>query len=243
MRSGSILKEEEVYLLCKSKPKELKEKSIQGRLEKILLEHLARLEKSIAAGRLKKRDKIHQRIGRLRERYSKVAQYYDMELQEEESQLKLSYKRREDIKERPSGTYLLRTNRQDLSEEEIWQLYSLLTQVEDSFRSLKSHLGMRPIYHQREGRAEAHIFLSLLAYHLLHSIEAVLRAKGDHRSWKTIKEALSSQARVTVSLAAQNGLGYHIRLCTIPEKEHLEIYQALHLDPIPLPRRRATFRL
>ena len=65
----------------------------------------------------------------------------------------------------------MRTNRRDLTEQEIWQLYVMLTRVERAFRNLKSDLGLRPIYHQKERRVDAHIFISVLAYHVLHAIE------------------------------------------------------------------------
>ena len=231
--------EDETYLLCKSRAKEKKEESIKSRIEKILLEKLQNLSKRIKTGKIKAPDKIYQKIGRLKEKYSKVAQYYDISLKEG----KLNYTRRKDIIEKPSGTYLLRTNRSDLAEEEIWSIYSMIVNTQDSFRCLKSELGIRPVYHQKEGRVDSHIFISVLAYHLLHSIEENLKQRGDCRSWKTIREVLSSHTRVTVNLASENGLGYHIRVCTTPEKEHLEIYNNLELDPVPISRRSATFRL
>jgi len=230
---------DETYLLCKSRAKEKKEDSIKSRIERILLEKLENLSKRIKTGKIKAPDKIYQKIGRLKEKYSKVAQYYDISLKEG----KLDYTKRKDIIEKPSGTYLLRTNRSDLAEEEIWSIYSLVTKIEDSFRCLKSSLGIRPVYHQKEDRVDSHIFISVLSYHLLHSIEENLKQKEDHRSWKRIREILSSHTRVTVSLASENGLGYHIRVCTTPEKEHLEIYSKLGLDPAPISRRSATFRL
>jgi len=236
---GKYPGEDETYLLCKSRAKEKKEESIKSRIEKILLEKLQNLSKRIKTGKIKAPDKIYQKIGRLKEKYSKVAQYYDISLKEG----KLNYTRRKDIIEKPSGTYLLRTNRSDLAEEEIWSIYSMIVNIEDSFRCLKSELGIRPVYHQKEGRVDSHIFISVLAYHLLHSIEENLKQKGDCRSWKTIREVLSSHTRVTVNLASENGLGYHIRVCTTPEKEHLEIYNNLELDPVPISRRSATFRL
>jgi len=231
--------DDETYLLCKSRAKEKKEASIKNRIEKILLENLGNLSKRIKTGKIKAPDKIYQKIGRLKEKYSKVAQYYDISLKEG----RLDYSKRKDIVEKPSGTYLLRTNRSDLAQEEIWSIYSMIVNIEDSFKCLKSSLGIRPVHHQKEGRVDSHIFISILAYHLLHSIEENLKQKGDHRSWKTVREMLSSHTRVTVNLASENGLGYHIRVCTTPEKEHLEIYSKLGLDPVPISRRSATFSL
>ena len=82
------------------------------------------------------------------------------------------------MKEKPPGSYILRT-KTDLGEEEIWSIYTMLTRIEDAFRSLKSELGLRPVYHQKEDRVDAHIFISILAYHISHAIEETLRNKGD----------------------------------------------------------------
>ena len=96
------------------------------------------------------------------------------------------------------GCYVLRTDRTDLSDQEIWQTYMMLTRVERAFRSLKSSLGLRPNFHQTEQRADAHLFISVLAYHILHIIEHRLRQQGDHRCWQTICRNLSTHQRLTI---------------------------------------------
>lgn len=144
------------------------------------------------------------------------------------------------MKEKPPGSYILRTNRTDLGEEEIWSIYTMLTRIEDAFRSLKSELGLRPVYHQKEDRVDAHIFISILAYHISHAIEETLRKKGEHHKWSTIREILSAHTRVTIGLNTEQGLGYHIRVCTTPEAHHLDIYEKPGLNPMPLPKRRVV---
>ena len=103
------------------------------------------------------------------------------------------------------GNYLLKTNRLDLSQDEIWHLYMMLTRVENAFRDLKSHLGLRPNFHQIEDRMDGHIFISILAYHLLHSIEYTLRQKGDHSRWSTIKRLVSTHRYATINLPTSKG--------------------------------------
>ena len=100
------------------------------------------------------------------------------------------------LAEELDGTYLLRTDRTDLAEAELWKLYVLLARIEQSFRYLKSTLGIRPVFHQRTERVDAHIFISLLAYHLLHTIERRLQENGDHRSWPTIRDLLATHQMV-----------------------------------------------
>jgi transposase len=128
------------------------------------------------------------------------------------------------------GNYLLKTNRLDLGQHEIWHLYMMLTRVENAFRDLKSHLGLRPNFHQIEDRVDGHIFISILAYHLLHSIEYTLRQKGDHSRWSTIKRLVSTHRYATINLPTAEGPIINIRKPGIPEGIHMDIYQKLDVD-------------
>ena len=90
------------------------------------------------------------------------------------------------------GCYVLRTDRSELSADQIWELYVLLSRAEDGFAALKGALGLRPNYHQLEGRVDAHIFITVLAYHLLRFITYTLEQKGDHRQWPTLRRVAGS---------------------------------------------------
>ena len=105
---------------------------------------------------------------------------------------------------------------------------------------MKSSLGLRPNFHQKEHRADAHMFISVLAYHILHSIEFKLRQRGDHRTWATIREVLSTHQRLTVEFDVKvqgEAERHHLRLCSDPEAEHKEIYERLGLSDVPLPKK------
>lgn len=128
------------------------------------------------------------------------------------------------------GNYLLKTNRLDLDQHEIWHLYMMLTRVENAFKDLKSHLGLRPNFHQIEDRVDGHIFISILAYHLLHAIEYTLRQKGDHSRWATIKRLVSTHRYTTTQLPTVQGPVINIRKPGIPEGIHMDIYQKLKVD-------------
>ena len=115
----------------------------------------------------------------------------------------------------------------------------MLNRIERAFRSMKSSLGLRPNFHQKEGRADAHMFISVLGYHILHAIEHKLRVTGDHRSWTTIRDCLSTHQRITIHFNAKGKNGTErrrIRLCTSPEPAHIKIYRALELSEVPLPK-------
>jgi transposase len=127
------------------------------------------------------------------------------------------------------GAYVLKTDRQDLTDEEIWRLYMLLTRVEAAFRAMKSPLMERPIFHHLEHRVQTHIFLCVLAYHLLTAIEKRCLDQGLHTSWATLREQLSTHQVVTVVLPATNGQVLKIRKASTPEPLHREIYRTLQI--------------
>jgi transposase len=115
----------------------------------------------------------------------------------------------------------------------------MLNQIEESFRCLKSELGLRPVRHHKDPRMEAHFFISVLAYHLLAGIQRELRQKGVSYRWETIRNRLSTHTRVTASLTNNRGERIHIRQTTDPETFHFEIYRALGLPVNPLRAKRA----
>ncbi|MDC3418764.1 transposase, partial [Aquibacillus sp. 3ASR75-54] len=132
-----------------------------------------------------------------------------------------------------TGCYVIETSNEAMSAEELWRLYTTLTKIESAFRSLKSDLGMRPVYHQLADRTKGHLFIGVLAYHLLISIEHQLRIKEDHREWSTIKEKLSTHQRSTVLLTGEDDQIHHIRVSGTPETGHKDLYKKLGVkDPL-----------
>jgi transposase len=129
--------------------------------------------------------------------------------------------------EKLDGSYLLKTDREDLSAEEAWRIYTLLTRAEAAFGTLKSALAERPIFHHKECRVEAHIFLCVLAYHLWIAIEKTLLDQGVHTSWATVREQLKTHQVNTIVLPTHGGMELRIRKATTPEPVHRELYQKL----------------
>jgi len=115
----------------------------------------------------------------------------------------------------------------------LWNTYTMLTDLEAVFRSLKSELGLRPNYHQKEARIDGHLFITLLAYHLVHTIRIQLKAQGIHDSWETLRRKLENQQRITVSLKCEDGKTFHIRKATRAEPHQKVIYDALGISPQP----------
>ena len=119
----------------------------------------------------------------------------------------------------------------------------MLTQLEDAFRTLKSDLLLRPLFHQKENRSDAHIFITLLAYHLLHSIRSSLKAQGISMSWKQIRNRMSTHCRVTNRIRTKEGETLFIRKCSEPEEIHKTIYKALNLDHRPCKTRKYKIKI
>ena len=116
----------------------------------------------------------------------------------------------------------------------------MLNELEDAFRAMKSDLYMRPVFHQKEYRSDSHIFITVISYHILHSIRTLLKQNGIHLCWSDIRERLSTHCRVTNRLKAQEGRTIYIRKCSEPEDFHRIIYDTLNLGHIPCKQKKLT---
>jgi len=226
---------DEIELYCHSKGKEKKEEGIktlfQNRFEEELIKAQSALSKKNG---IKRYEKVIERIGRLKERFKRVAHRYEVTIKKEPETNKakaINWHLKET--EENNGVYVLRTNREELKEEQIWNIYNMLTDIEDAFRCMKSELGFRPIHHQKEVRADGHIFITVLAYHLLHTIRFKLRRDGIHLSWATIRDRLFTQVRITTTMKRKDGKMIHIRKSSRAELFHKKIYDALKLPHQP----------
>lgn len=220
----------EVYILCVSEGRQEKDRAIRQTHEQRLKKDLEKLKSRIEKGQLKEAAKIHQAVGRLKERYPRVARYYRIDYHAEQNVLAWEEDRdKKAIAEKLDGGYILKTDRQDLAADEIWRTYILLTRVEAAFRAMKSPLAERPIFHQIERRTQTHIFLCILAYHLLVAIEKRFLDVGVHTSWWTLREQLSTHQVVTVVLPTRGGKTLRIRKGTTAEAVHREIYSTLRI--------------
>jgi len=219
------------YLLCRSEGREEKDRAIREKQEAKWLVDVAKLQQRVSQGQLKEEKKIQQAIGRLRERYPRVARYYTLDYDAAAKQVTGQARaEKRALAEKLDGSYVLKTDRPDLSAKEIWRTYILLTRVEDAFRDMKSPLLERPIFHHLQNRTQTHIFLCVLAYHLLAAIEHRFLQAGVHTSWSTLRELLRTHQVVTVVLhEADSNRVLKIRKATTPEPLHREIYATLRI--------------
>ena len=222
----------ETHVLCLSSERKDKDRAIREAHEKRLLADLEKLQKRVTKGKGRgtKPGEVLQSIGRLKERYSRVARYYRMEYDGEAKVFRYSLDAAKLAQAaKLDGSYLLKTDRTDMNAEEVWRIYILLTQAEAAFRTLKSPLRERPIFHHKEGRVEAHIFVCVLAFHLLLSIEKTLLIQGVHTSWATVREILRTHQVTTIVLPADGNSVLRIRQASTPEATHREIYETLRI--------------
>ena len=236
----------ELLAYCKSDRKAHTDQAIRTRTEQLFTDGLQAIKDGLnKQNTTKKHDKIVERIGRLKERYSSVAKRYRITLNKDSKNISctghISWHRIEKVQTKNDGIYVLRTNKLDYTAETLWQTYRMLNRVEDSFRYMKSHLGVRPIFHQLTERAETHLFISVLAYRLLNNISYQLRKKGDNRNWMSIKQALRSHMRYTICydmIQDNQSLPTFIRQCSEPTDDQRHIYKALNISSTPLPAKK-----
>ena len=115
----------------------------------------------------------------------------------------------------------------------LWRTYIMLTELESVFRSLKTDLGLRPVFHRVDRRVEGHLFISVLAYHFVHTLRLQLKKHGINDSWNTLRQTLSTQHRVTVTMQRRDGRTVHVRKATRPKPRHQTLGTLLKLDPNP----------
>ena len=182
--------------------------------------------------------KIMERIGRAKQRYSRAAQHYQVDLTKDDTGTRvraITWTKR--IKPGSAaahpGVYCLRTTLVELDNATLWRTYTMLTNLESVFRSLKTDLGLRPVFHQIDRRVEGHLFISVLAYHFVHTLRLRLRAQGIDDSWETLRETLATQQRVTATMQRRDGRAVHVRKATRPEPRHQKINQILGHAPNP----------
>lgn len=229
----------EAHLYCHSPDRELKERAMDDSKSSAFIATLKKLADALAKpGATISMTKTMERIGRAKQRYASAAQHYQVDVVPDESGINaatISWARntKEGSAAMFPGVYCLRTTLIDLDDATLWRTYSMLTQLESVFRSLKTDLGLRPVYHQIERRIEGHLFISVLAYHFVHTLRLQLKAKGIHESWQTLRQTLSSQQRITTTLTRRDGRVVHVRKATRPEPDQQRINEILGLSANP----------
>jgi hypothetical protein len=232
------------YLWVRSKVKALKENSMNGLLSQRFEEGVQNIGEGInKKGGTKKLDKVHQRIGRLKQKYPSVHKYYDITVEDDgkgmATSISCKHKQGEDP-DKNAGIYFLRTTLNENEEQTLWAIYNVIREVEYTFRVLKTDLDLRPIYHKTDEGAMAHLHLGILAYWLVSTIRYQLKQKGYNHDWKEIVRTMNTQKCVTTRVENIQGHTISVRQCTEPTKKAMHIYNLMNYKTAPFYRKKSV---
>ena len=249
------------FLKVESLAKGAKERSRNERFRSGFEMGLQNIANSLTKkGGVKQEEKVHQRIGRLKQRYPSIHRYYNIDVDVKEDDgpkrrkradqteaqkkkivtaIRWAIKKDIDINAR-SGVYFLRTSLESNQEEMVWQFYNTIREIESTFRTLKTDLDLKPIYQQKDESTLAHLHLGLLAYWLVNTIRHQLKKDEIHSGWKEIVRTMNTQKAVTT--LAQNIYDevIMIRRCSEPNPQVRRIYDALKYKYAPFVKRKSV---
>ena len=227
------------YLKINSPAKEMKESSMKRQLRERFEGELQKAKDALTKkGGTKGYEKVVERVGRAMGRYPSIARFYEIRYTrskkntDQMSDLTWYIRVPEEV-DRENGVYFLRTNVATLDEKTTWNYYNLIREIECTNRQLKTDLNLRPIFHQKDDRSEAHLFLGLLAYWIVNTIRHQLKESGNNHYWTEITRIMSTQKAVTTEAVNALGENVQIRICSEPTKEVASIYKALQYKDRP----------
>lgn len=227
---------QEIELYCHSIPREAKENSMQQRVQTKFQESLDYLNEGLdKPRRMKKYDRVLEKVGALKSDYATIAKYYTVDVKKDpdsDNALSVTYREKigDDDKSAMNGVYCLRTNNTTMDNQTLWKTYTTLTDLEAVFRTLKTELGLRPIFHKTDSRVDAHLFITLLTYTIIHTIRYKLKAKGIDDSWTTIRDITHNQVRITTTAKCKDGQILYLRKSSLLNEKQKEIFNALNIN-------------
>ena len=249
------------YLKVESESKQAKERSMNEQFRSRYEAGLQKIADSLTKpGGVKQQDKVYERIGRLKQKYPSIHRYFDIEIEvKQEVQTKRKKKGQEEHQEkkniitsikwsiRPnveinerSGVYFLRTSLEVISEEIVWQFYNTIREIEATFRTLKTDLDLRPIYHKKDESSMAHLHLGLIAYWVVNTIRYQLKNQDIHSGWREIVRTMNTQKAVTTLAQNVHDEVIMIRRCSEPNQNVKRLYDVLNFKYAPFVKKKSV---
>jgi transposase len=230
---------EDNFLYVRSERKAIKEVSMHQNFTSHFEQGLEQILLGITKkGGTKKLVKVWERIGRLKEKYSSAHRFYQIEVEStKDKATNLTWQKIVPPARKNEGVYFLRTSLKKIDEDTFWMIYNTIREIESSFRTLKTDLLIRPVFHKTDDNTVAHLNLAVLAYQLVNTIRFQLKAKGIHHDWSHLVRIMNTQKAVTVTMLDKQSRKIHIRKCTKPEPQVTEIYNALGYKYYPFIRK------
>ena len=249
------------YLKVESHAKQAKESSMNEQFRSRFEAGLQKIAGSLTKkGGVKQEDKVHERIGRLKQKYPSIHRYFDIETEAKEdvgtkrkkkeaqavqdkkkivTSIKWAIKEGVDINAR-SGVYFLRTSLEANTEDVVWQFYNTIREIEATFRTLKTDLDLRPIYHQKDDSTMAHLHLGLLAYWVVNTVRHQLKKKDIHSDWREIIRTMNTQKAVTTLAQNTHDEVIMIRRCSEPNHQVRRLYDVLKYKYAPFVKKKSV---
>jgi len=236
--------ETDYILKVKSTGKQAKERSMKNKFESRFLEEINKIEASLNKKHgVKKTNKVHQRIGRIIQKYPSAAKFYDLEVVvENEIATQIIYQKKSSSKidDQELGSYFIKTNLNTQDEVSLWTIYNCIREIESTFRCLKTDLDLRPIYHKNDDATMAHLHLGILAYWLVNTIRHQLKQQKINHNWQEITRITNTQKVVTTYGQNKDDHIIYVRRCTEPNEKVKQIYNALNYKNYPFSKRKSV---
>lgn len=234
----------DTWLRVHSEAKALKESGMNSRFSQRFEEGLSQIKESLGKkGGVKKQEKVWERIGRLKTKYQSIHKYYDINTEANDKGIITGITWKQKALEKKEGYYLLRTTLDQKDEKAQWTIYNIIREIEATFRTLKTDLDLRPIYHKTDKASMAHLHLGLLAYWVVNTIRYQLKQKNINNEWRDIVRIMNTQKIVTTTMDNEYDQQIIIRQCSEPSQPVMEIYTALDYKSKPFSRKKSVVPL
>ncbi len=221
---------DDTFLYVRSQQKAVKESSMNEHFSQRYEQVLEGIREGIhKKGGTKKLDKVWERVGRLKERYPTANKHYNISIMPDTDNvmaIDLKWYRKMPGPGPSQGVYFIQTNLEESQETTLWTIYNTLTEIEATFRVLKTDLSLRPVFHQKDQNTEAHLFLGLLAYQLVAFIRHQLKMHNINHDWRNIVRIMNTQKLVTSSIKTKTGNLVRIKKSSVPQVKVKQIYDA-----------------
>jgi len=221
----------DTYMYVRSQQKAIKEASMNDHFSQRYEQDIEHIKSALnKKGGTKKLEKVWERIGRLKERYPTANKHYSITVtpdQENKNAIDIKWVKNTVKPKESEGVYFIRTSLNNKEEETLWTIYNTLTEIEATFRILKTDLALRPVFHKYDDNIESHLFLGLIAYQIVATIRYQLKLKGIRHDWRNIVRIMNTQKEVISTMKCKSGKIIMIKKCSTPTVEAKQIYDAL----------------
>jgi transposase len=221
----------DTYMYVRSQQKAVKEASMHGHLSARYEEGIENIKAALGKkGGTKKLEKVWERIGRLKQKYPRANKHYSITVvpdDENKNAVDIKWVKNTIKPKENHGVYFIRTSLDSKEEQTLWSIYNTLTEIEATFRVLKTDLALRPVFHKKDNNIESHLFLGLLAYQIVATIRHQLKQKGINHDWRNIVRIMNTQKEITSKMKGEKGKTIMIKKCSNPTMEAKRIYDAL----------------